>query len=265
MVFRGNQVGGMLAIVSISLVIALGNTLEALAGRWLLERTIGVDRLLRRGRHVFPFAAVALTAAAVSPSIGPTVIAMAGIAPPSMYGTVWLVWWLGDALGVILLAPVALLWREPPGTTFQRRAEWTLLLASVMATGAVAFQGWLLAPGARYPLQFLPIPCLVWAALRFGSWHAGVASLLVSGFAVWGTLQGAGPFAGYTPHTALLLVQAFAGTVSLTILTLAAVVREHHNAQAGLQEAHRTLEARVAARTQELAQVNETLHGEIAV
>lgn len=77
-----------------------------------------------------------------------------------------------------------------------------------------------------YPLEFLCLPFLLWAAFRFGQREAVTAILILSGIAIWGTLRGFGPFVRGTQNESLLLLQAFMGVASVTTLTLAAVVSE---------------------------------------
>ena len=83
--------------------------------------------------------------------------------------------------------------------------EAALLFVSLVVVGRLG----LLEQGANYPLVFVPIPWLVWAAFRFGSREAATATVLLSGIALWGTLHGNGPFARETPQESLLLMQSF--------------------------------------------------------
>src|SRR5213594_4160206 len=71
-VFLTNQAADVFAIVAVSSVIGVGNTLEASVGRALLDRLIGP---FTRAQDVFTFTVVTLVACLVSPSIGPAAIA----------------------------------------------------------------------------------------------------------------------------------------------------------------------------------------------
>src|SRR3989442_445238 len=129
-------------------------------------------------------------------------------------------------------------------------------------TLAAALGRALLDRAAHYPLTFVPLPWLVWAAFRFGPREAATAAVLTSGIAVWETANGLGPFVRDTVNESLLLVQAFVGVVTVTILTMAALVGERRDAQASLLKAHDTLETEVDKRTRVLWQVNERLQAE---
>jgi PAS domain S-box-containing protein len=93
------------------------------------------------------------------------------------------------------------------------------------------FGGWLPFKVKNYPLDYLCVPLLVWAAFRFGQRETATAALVLAVFAIWGTLRGFGPFVGETQNESLLLLQAFMGITDLMALALAAVVEERRRAE----------------------------------
>src|SRR2546425_3227244 len=144
--FLANQAAGVLTIVAVSSAIGIGNTLEALVGRFLLHRWVGARSPFTRAPDVFKFTAVALLACLVSPNIGPTAIALAGMAPPARYRTIWFTWWLGDAAGVLLVTPLLITWSTQPqlGWAPGQRIEAALLFLSLLIGVHVGFGGGLL-------------------------------------------------------------------------------------------------------------------------
>jgi len=259
--FLANQAASASTVLVVSAVISIGNTLEAMAGAFLLQRWVGAGNPFYRTQDGFTFTAVAFLACCVSPSVGTTSVSLAGIAPPAAYGAVWFTWWLGDTMGALLVTPLLLTWGGAPQTrsSASRRVEAGLLFVSLLVASWVGFGGRLPGTEAQYPLAFLPIPWLVWAAFRFGPRGAASAAILTSAVAVWHTVHGAGPFVQSSVNESLLLLQAFVGIVAVTILTMAAAVAERRDAEARLRTAHDGLEARVEERTRELVQVNEQL------
>jgi PAS domain S-box-containing protein len=213
--------------VATSLGIALGNTLEALLGAWLVERWAGGQRAFDRPRDVFAFAAAALPAAAVSASIGVGSLALAGYASRGDVGAIWLTWALGDVAGALLVAPPILLWLGAEGELLDRgRArliELGALLLVVVALAAAIWGGLSPAPLRQYPLAFVAIPSLLWAAYRFGRREAASLLVVLAAIAVHGTLRGFGPFAPLPPRHALLVLQAFMATMALMTLIVAAL------------------------------------------
>src|SRR5205809_2703856 len=95
--------------VATSLGIALGNTLEALAGGWLLNRLGGGRHALEGMRSISIFVPlVALGSTTISATFGVTSLNLGGFVPD--YSATWLTWWLGDMVSDLVIAPVLLIW-----------------------------------------------------------------------------------------------------------------------------------------------------------
>jgi len=220
--------------VATSLGIALGNTLEAVIGAWLINRFAGGAAAFERAQDIFRFIALGgLVSTTVSATIGVTSLALGGYASWADYQSMWLTWWLGDAAGDLVVAPLLLLWmREPSlGPLRRRLPEAALLFVCVINTALVVFGG-VLPPGLRNaPIAFLCLPTLLWATFRFGQREVATVIALLSAIAAAGTLDGFGPFALGTPNESLLLLQAFTATVVVTLLPLAALVGERRRAE----------------------------------
>ena len=258
--FFANQAASARTIVVVSSAIGIGNTLEAVVAAFLLHRLVGARSPFYRAQDVFKFTAAALLACCVAPSVGPTSISLAGIAPSPVYGTIWFTWWLGDTTGILLVTPLLLTLSEPQMRRgFRRHIEAVLLFASLLVAGRIGLAG----QDTQYPLVFVPIPWLVWAAFRFGPREAATAAVITAAFAIWHTVHGVGPFVAATVNESLLLLQAFVSVLTVTILTMAALVAERRHAEARLRTAHDTVEARVEERTRDLVQLNDTLQAEI--
>jgi diguanylate cyclase (GGDEF)-like protein/PAS domain S-box-containing protein len=220
-----------------SLGIAVGNTLEAVVGAWLVNRFAGGRHAFERPRDIFRFAALAaLASTTISATIGISSLCLGGLAQWADFGPIWITWWLGDASGCLIVAPVLLAWRwgSPGAHDWRRRLETTLLLAGVVAVGLVVFGGLIPSETRDLPLEFLCLPLLVAIAFRLGVREAAAANLLLSAVAIWGTLRGTGPFHRPNPNESLLLLQAFAGVVALTTMALAAVVAERRRVSQAL-------------------------------
>lgn len=97
--------------------------------------------------------------------------------------------------------------------------------------GQIVFDGALISGSENYPLEYLCIPFLIWAAFRFGQCEAATATLVLSAVAIWGTLHGLGPFARESRNKSLLLLQAFLGVATVMTMALAAEVAERRRAE----------------------------------
>ena len=197
--------------------ITLGNTLEALAGAWLLSRVAGFRPSLDRIRDIVALVVLAGgVSTAVSASIGVGTLLVAGEIGGGEFPSVWRTWWLGDMLGVVVVASALLVgvthwpFRQAPGRPLEAAVAALLLIG----VGTFAFSQTL-------ALTFLVFPPLIWATLRFWQPGAALGSLLLAGIAVTFTANDVGPFSGRSPDEQLLLTQIFVGAAGLTALVLA--------------------------------------------
>jgi PAS domain S-box-containing protein len=242
-----------------SLVIAVGNTLEAVIAEALINRYANGWRVFDRVRDVFVFAVAAgVVAPIVSASLGSVALVTSGLAAVGDLRAVWLTWWLGDALGAVLYAPaLMLLWTDRRPRTHVQMIEAVLVNLALVLVAAAVFRGGSVSGQSSYPLGFLCIPLALWPAFRLGQREAAVAAASLSIVAVWGTLHRFGPYGAEAPNRGLLLAQMFSGVVALTTSAMAALVAER-------QRLYEQLERRVSIRTDQLKVTNDELHVEIA-
>ena len=225
--------------VATSIGIAVGNTLEGVVGCYLVPRFAGGQRAFERAHDIFKFGFLAaVVSTSVSATIGVTSLALGGFAKWAMYGPIWCTWWLGDAVGGLVVTPLLLLWRENPRLNWTRKQmiELALLFAGLFFTGWIVFGGRFHSALKNYPLEYLCIPFLIWAAFRFGRRKAATAICVLAVIAAWGTLHAFGPFSRESQNTSLLLLQSFMGIVAVTTLALAAEVTEHKRADEHIRQ-----------------------------
>jgi signal transduction histidine kinase/CheY-like chemotaxis protein len=235
-----------------SLGIAAGNTLEGMAGAYLVQRYASGTACFDRARDVFRFAALAaVIATAISATLGVATLSALGFAQWQDFGSIWLTWWLGDAVGALIVTPLMLLSRPSAGAALPRERvpEAVLALGTVATVAAVCFA----LPGVRqYPLTFLCLPPLVWIAFRLGTREVAMAIVLLTAVAVAATETGMGPFVMGSRNESLLVLQAFMGMVALTLLPMAALMREHRQAVAEAEAATRARDVFLALLSHEL-------------
>jgi diguanylate cyclase (GGDEF)-like protein len=220
--------------VGTSIALAAGNTLEGLAACFLVQRFAQGKEAFARAQDIFKFALLAgMAATTISATIGVGTLTAAGFADWTAFGSMWCTWWLGDAVGAVTVTPLLLLWWENPSISWTREqiTELAFLFLGLFATGWIVFGKPFHAELKNYPLEYLCIPFLIWAAFRFGRRKAATALCGVSVIAAWGTLHGYGPFARESQNMSLLLMQSFMGIIAITTLALAAEVTEHKRAE----------------------------------
>jgi PAS domain S-box-containing protein len=246
--------------VATSLGIAAGNTLEALASAYLVNRFANGRAVFNRPQDIFKFTVLAAFAStAFAATVGAASLSFGGYVSEAQFGQVWFTWWMGDMVGDLVFAPLVLLWCAHPRLEWNRAQlyEATLMLVSLVVVAAVVFGGILPADIQRHPIDFLCIPVLIWAAYRFGPRETATASFVLSAIAIVGTLHGFGPFAGNVANTALLLLQAFLGVLAITAIAFAANVAQRRT----LDEARSGLAAIVDSSDDAI--IGKTLDGRI--
>jgi signal transduction histidine kinase/integral membrane sensor domain MASE1 len=233
----------------LSFASALGSTLEAVIAVRLLKYYKFSPSLVRT-RDVIN---LVLWAAIVTPIINATLHTFAYLGNEEITGHLltqqWWMLWLGDCTGILVLTPFLLrlnldsrgLWFRKP---HQRLTEAGICLGLLLGVGWVVFSCKGIINNilddnffqVQY-LEYLPFPFVIWAALRFQTWGAVAANLLVAILALMGALQGVGPFVLQTPtvNQAVLLLQMFMVVVTITSLFLSAAVSEKNKAEKQLR------------------------------
>jgi signal transduction histidine kinase len=241
-IFAGAFVVNVMAEASMttSLGIAAGNALEGLLGAYLVARFANGARAFDRAQDVFKFAGLgAVLSTTVSATTGVTSLTLGGHATWADFGPIWLTWWLGDAVGALIFTPLVVLWLRPTrlGVPWHRPLEVASLFVSTSLIGLLVFGDGLVRSGVRpLPLTFLCTAPLMWAAFRFQPREAVTLMGVLSGIAIWKTLGGSGAFASASVNESLLLLQAFMGTVSVMILSAAALVEERRRVEADRED-----------------------------
>jgi len=238
-------------------VIAAGNTLEAAAGAWVLARVCRFRPALDRLRDVLALAAFgALLSPAIAATIGTASLSWSGQSTTAQHPQLWLVWWSGDALGVLTLAPLILTWAAGPVRLDALRARAVETALLVLVLGA-ALRVLFVTP---LPYVYLVFPVGAWAALRFGPRGAAATTFTVALVAVWYTVHGSGPFTTSSPLDNLFLLQVFLSLLGVTKLCMAAMFAERQ----GVQNALRALSRRLLhAQELERVRIARELHDQV--
>ena len=225
--------------------ISVGNTLEAVVGATLLG-LVGFRPALDRVRDVLALIGLAaLAATTLSATNGVTTLWISGDVPGSSYGSDWLLWWIGDAMGALIVAPLLMVWfTTPPRLDRARTVEGLLLLMLLVGLSTLVFLGGLW----RYP--HLVFPVLVWATLRFQQLGSVTGNFLVAGIAVAGAVTGETPIGSSSPTVVVQILEGLLAGVSVAMLILGAVLAERASTERKLERAHAAL-----AEAQEVARI----------
>ena len=258
-IFIGAIVANMLtgAPWAVAIGIAIGNTLEAVAGVYVLRRVPGFTRSLETfGTVLGLIVSVALVCTTISATIGVASLYLGHMVPAAQLRETWQAWWIGDLIGALMFAPIILVWSTPSRVPCnQHWGEGVALAVAVIAVSVVTFLG-----DARgiptLPSPFhqaaLTLAIIIWAALRFGQRGAVTATFFLSKFAVMATARDHGPFAVADAHTNMLSLQTSMAIVAITCLLLGAALAERRWALTCAQQANGAKTAFMNVMTHEL-------------
>lgn len=242
-VFSANHVAASATTAVASLAIAIGNTLEAIVGAYLLRAFIRSGNLFDQPSHVFKFSITVILMCVVSAVIGTQTLMFGELAPAAARATIILNWWLGDVGGALVVMPLLLCWLTPPGQVKPRpmRLEVAASLAGLLVIAALVFSGRFFSLHVERLLLVLCFFCEAWAAYRFGRRGVTLASLLFAMAAVLGTVKGVGPFTAGPLNDSLILLVGFIALSSVSGLVLAADLAERDGLQENSQTGWREL------------------------
>ena len=223
----------------VSAAIATGNALEALLGAWLLTRRGKFDLDLRSLRAYLHLVGVGgFLASGVAALNGATTLLVSGFLNSDTYWPNLLTWWMGDALGIVLLTPLILVWRRLPRGEWAptRIAELTLLSGLTVMAGQIVFLGWFSAVFGKIALGYWMFLFKTWTAVRLGI-HGVVLLVVISAIqGLWGAALGVGFFAHDIANTGLSNYWFYTMVLSFVGMALATYLGERQQLEASLKE-----------------------------
>lgn len=233
-----------------AILIYAGNALEATVGAWLVNRALGRPVRLETLREVLVFVALgAGIAPVVSATVGSATLAWFGIFSQT-FSAAWPLWWVGDATGVLIVGPLALVviqnWNGKAELSVARWLEACVVGLILLGVAALSLGGYL-------PFAYIVMPPLLWAAVRFEFKGAAVTLALLALITAIFTVSGASQFAGNAEsqrHNQIML-QLFLAISAFSALIVAAISRQH---QLTLLTLRQSVEA-LRDRERELSQI----------
>ena len=222
------------------LLIYAGNALEATVGAWLVNRTFRRPVRLETLQEVLAFVVLgAGIAPIISATVGSATLAWFGIQSQTFTGA-WPLWWIGDATGVLIVAPLALVvlqnWHGKAELSAARWMEACVLGLIFLGVAALSLSGYL-------PFAYIIMPPLLWAAVRFEFKGAAVTLTLLALITAVFTISGASQFAGdpESQRHKQIMLQLFLAISAFSALIVAAISRQHQLALLTLRQSERSL------------------------
>ena len=144
-----------------------------------------------------------------------------------------------NALAALIIVPLIVTWATT-GISALRTAQLShyleagVLFFGLLLVGYVVFYEF--RAGVDLALLFLPLPFLIWAAVRFGTLGASTGISIIGFLAIWSASHGHGPFSGETPEQNALSIQIFLIVLAIPLLFLATVMEERVTGRTELRE-----------------------------
>jgi PAS domain S-box-containing protein len=239
--------------------VAIGTVLAAIAGTWLTIRWSDGQKTFATPMNIAKFALI---------SFVPTALLSAAVAAGGLYlaagvsfadaVNTWFKWWLADAAGTLIIAPVVVLWATMPIRPFSiwSLAETAAIFILTAAIGVVAFspsinsdltgEGLSGLFAYRNLLGFLLLLPLMWAGLSGDQCNVATAALIFCGIAVWGFSAGTTPFPKTDLNGSLLILFVLSISASLAPLVLAAAAAKRRNTEMRLLSVQNQLNDQIA-------------------
>jgi PAS domain S-box-containing protein len=144
-----------------------------------------------------------------------------------------------NALAALIVVPLIVTWSTTgiqslrTGQLSRYLEACALFVGLLLVSYAVLYK---FGSGADSALLFLPLPFLLWAAVRFGFLGASTAISVVSFLAIWSAAHRHGPFSGGPPEQDALSIQIFLIVLAIPLLFLATVIEERRTGETVLRE-----------------------------
>jgi PAS domain S-box-containing protein len=233
------------------------DAVEPIVAVILIRRYLPLPLRFASLREVGVYTVCVAAAVLVAATLGSAVNAVLGGEP---YWTTWMGWYLSDILACLVLAPAILLWIAAGAgglraASRQRYTEAALLYGGLLLMGLIVFNTHLLGPDTAHALIYLPVPLLVWAAVRFGPRGIASALALIVVLAVPAVANALGPFASQSAPAAATLgnvftLQLFLLAVGVPLFFLAALMQERVAVERTLRASEAHYQAVVETQTE---------------
>lgn len=220
-----------------SLCIAVGNSLEAIVGVYLL-RHFGFNNRLTHVRDVLYLALFAAgISTMIAATVGVTSLASFGVISWSTFVNAWLAWWMGDSLGIVAFTPFFISWwfKYPIQLSRADINEAVALVFAVIVITEFVFGLQSFIFTRPLPLSYMLFPFIIWAAMRFGLRGATSISLLIGGIILFNIMFQLGLFSDGQTINNLVLLWFYSNFLSVTSVVLTTVVAERQEAERGMR------------------------------
>lgn len=216
----------------------VSNTAEALVGAIFL-RHWSAQASLHTLRNVVGFCYAAVLAPFLSSFLDVAFVLSLGWSDDS-FARLWQVRFFSNLLAILIFVPLVMTWSIVGADGWRYYARGRLpeigaLVAGLFAVSVVVFDSRLTSVSPPSAVLYLPVPFLIWAALRFGPALSSALFATVAFVVIWGASHGRGPFLEAAMQQDAMPIQLFLAGIAVPLLLLAAVIEERRDAERKLR------------------------------
>ncbi len=222
----------------ITLAFASGNTLEYLFAWWLLARVFRINPALEDTRDYYSLVIAGAAAAIISATCGASTLWLTGRIADQQFFSAWLSWWQGNELGVILFAPLLLVWRQKLDVPLTRRTllHGGLCLVLAFFCGQIIFLNWFDSAFSYIAKPFWMFIFVMWAAIRLGRHGVLLVLAMVAVQGIAGIMNHNVIFAGDENGMSLINYWLYMVIITMVGMYLALIMFRRHCDQQALRE-----------------------------
>jgi signal transduction histidine kinase/CheY-like chemotaxis protein len=246
-------------------LVAIGNMLPAIAATLVLRSMLARHPQAGEFWRVFRFITVAaLGATMLSATVGTLVLTLVRNVSVDA-GSAWIIWWMGDAMGVLIVAPPILMWRRMVGQPPRWRSLADALAFGAAGLGIIAGLMFVREPIWAVELcKLFTLLLSLWAATRFGVAGPAAITLLMAVGAVAVTVFGVGPFARQSFFDSFALVHSYLFVTSITGMLLAGALTDLRRIARAERIARAAAETAAANRVRLLSMISHDVRTPLA-
>lgn len=247
----------------VAFLAAAGHTLEALAG-WYLVNRFRINLNFPHVSEVLNFAAIAFAAPLISSTFGSLAMCVANLSNWDDFIFIWSMWWLGDAVGILLIVPFLMVWRNLLSKLQVTRediyagldltddclyvlqpnriSQLAIYMFLLVMVSVYSFSTIEINTTGKLALFYLIMPLTVFTAVSFEQPGATLATIVVSVVLLFSYHPGWGPFSVEQGILNLVTVIAFVCITAVTAMVVAALFAERRETERSLRNSHYKLQ-----------------------
>jgi len=224
-VFLGALAVNVITINSFGMAVAVaaGNTLEAFLGALLVKRYVTFNQASLSTQNYLQLLIVGAVASVTAALLGTATLVFSGFLSGETFFRYLTYWWRGDTLGIVLMTPMLLVWRQAPDDWLKpkRLIELAALIGLAFLAGQMIFMGWMRDAVGDVAKAYWMFLFVTWAAVRLGPHALVIIPVMTAIQGLLGAQQGTGFFAEDIAKTYLTSYWSFIVILSVTGMTLA--------------------------------------------